>query len=108
MENIKYKITHKPDGVAELESLHKDLLSAIVNDNQPFSTPTVNNLINKVENIIKKLNSKHRLPLRQIENRIIEICQNDKSTHGVNLQIFFSRKHEIIDYSRMSYLNVNI
>jgi hypothetical protein len=108
MKNTVYKISHKPDGLKDLEELSNDLLSTKVNGNHPFSVQTLNNLIWKVDSIIKKLTHKPRLPLYQIENEIIEICKTDTATHGVIVQILFSTKFGEINTSRLSKLTVRI
>ncbi len=101
-------IPHKPDGLADLEALHRDLLSIKTVGNHPFTVQTINSLITKVEIIIKKINHKPRLPLYQIEKRIIELCKEDNSSHGVLLKILFPTKFGKIDPSRLSHLTVNI
>ncbi|TYC07806.1 hypothetical protein ES677_14825 [Bizionia gelidisalsuginis] len=103
-----YVATHKPDGLADLEELYKDLSTTSINDNSPFSLQTKNHLLMKVEMIIKKLQYKPRLPLYQIEKEITEICKRDKSTHGVVIKVLFFSKFGVIDDSRLSHLKVNV
>ena len=99
---------HKPDGLIELEELSKDLLKTSINGNSPFSIQIYNNIISKLDIIIRILKHSPRLPFYQIENEIIKICKIDNSTHGVVLNILFTTKFEKIDTSRLSYLKVNV
>lgn len=100
--------TYKPDGLIELEELYKDLSRISINGNSPFSILVLNNLLIKVEIIIKKLQYQPRLPLYQIEEEITEICKLDKSTQGVVVKILFATKFGVIDDSRLSHLKVNV
>ncbi|WNH07666.1 hypothetical protein [Thalassobellus suaedae] len=108
MENIEYKITEKRIGLTDLENLLKDLLKIDAHNNHPFSTQILNNLILKVDIIIRKLKYNPRLPLIEIEKEIVNICKLDTSTHGVIIKILFSTKFGKIDTSRLSYVTVNV
>lgn len=100
--------TFKPDGLKDLEELYKDFLSISVNGNSPFGTQILNNLILKLDIIIRKIKHKPRLPLYQIEKEIIKICMKDNSSHGVLVEFTFTSKFGNIDPSRLSHLKVNI
>ena len=104
---MKQNIKYKPDGLNVLEDIRKDLLSAYSNINQSdFKVSMLNNLISKINIAIQILTFNPRLPLFQIEERIKEICNNDKTTNGVVVEIQFSERFEKIDKSLMSYLKI--
>ncbi|AXO79668.1 hypothetical protein DZC78_04465 [Olleya aquimaris] len=98
----------KPVGLKEMEELYKDLLGIRLNDNHPFSVKILNNLIIKLELIIKKTNYNPRLPWYEIEKELIEICKMDKSSHGVNIKLLFTSKFGIINESRLSNLKISV
>ena len=103
MNNIE-----KPIGLSDLEALSIDLLKISTYKRAPFSVEILNNLIMKVDIIIRKLKHNPRLPFFEIEKDIIEICKRDPSTHGVVVRILFVKKYVEIDSSRLSCLTVNV
>ena len=98
----------KPVGLKEMEELYKDFLGIRLNDNHPFSVKILNDLIIKLEIIIKKLNYNTRLPWYDIEKEVIDICKRDKSSHGVNIKLLFTSKFGVIDESRLSNLKISV
>ncbi|MEQ3665676.1 hypothetical protein [Olleya sp.] len=98
----------KPLGLKEMEELYKDFLGIRLSDNHPFSVKILNDLIIKLEIIIKKLNYNTRLPWYDIEKEVIDICKMDKFSHGVNIKLLFTSKFGVIDESRLSNLKVSV
>ena len=98
----------KPVVFKEMEEFYKDLLGIRLNDNYPFLVKTLNDLIIKLEIIIKKLNYNPRLPWYDIEKEVIDICKMDKSSHGVNSKLLFTSKFGVIDESRLSNLKISV
>ncbi|WP_417195515.1 hypothetical protein [Bizionia sp.] len=105
MKNIK---TYQPDGLSILEDIRRDLLSACSHADNSLSPRILHNLMSKINIAIEVINYQPRLPLHQIEERIKEICKNDKTTHGVTCNFLFTTKYGNIDYSKLSVLNVNV
>ena len=105
---MKNTIIYKPDGLAMLEEIQKDLLSAYTNTNNSLSVRMLNSLITKVNIAIQIITFNPRLPLYQIEQNITDICTTDKSTHGVSCNFLFITKFGEIDFSRLSHLSINI
>ena len=105
MKNIIYS---KPDGLAQLEELQKDLLSAIIDSNSSLSTAVLNNLMSKVKLIIEIINLNSRLPLFQIEEKIKETCLSDRSIQGVVVEILFAKKYGKIDRSKLAFLTIKV
>lgn len=108
MENIEKINNWKPIGLYDLEELYKSLLSMSTHNNHQFSLQILNNLIIKVDLIIRKFKHNPRLPLVQIEQEIIKICKKDPTTNGVVIKILFANKFGVIDSSRLSYITVNV
>lgn len=99
---------HKSDGLKDLEDLMKTLLSTSVNSNHPFGINILNNLIFKVDIIIKKIQYNPRLPFYQIEKSIIDSCRIDDTINGVIIEILFSKRNECPADPRLAYLKVKL
>lgn len=99
-------IANKSEIIKRLEAFQEDLLSIRVND--ILKIRVVDSLIFKVNIIIEICNYNPRLPLYDIENRIIEMYKKDSSIHGVNVQFLFNNKNAEIDKSRIANLIVKL
>ncbi|SFD20801.1 hypothetical protein SAMN04489722_10667 [Algibacter lectus] len=109
MKNILENTTYGPIGLSELEALRLELYKInTIKSDHPFSLAMINNLILKIDFIIKKLTYNPRLPLHQIEKDIVEICKADVSINGVVVNILFTKKYKEIDSSRLGCLTVNV
>lgn len=108
MEVIANKNIDKQVGLTDLEELHLDLLRIDTNSNNALSRQIMNNLIAKVDIIIKKIKYNPRLPFYDIEREIINICKIDPSTNGVVVKILFTKRFGKIDSSKLSQLTINV
>ncbi|WP_178989530.1 hypothetical protein [Winogradskyella schleiferi] len=97
---------NKSEILKRLEALYSDMLSLRVND--ILKVRVIDNLISKVNIIIEIIKYNPRLPLYDIENAIINLCKEDNSINGVNIQILFNKKFDDVDKNKMAYLIVNV
>ncbi|WP_419211125.1 hypothetical protein ACNR9Q_10260 [Maribacter sp. X9] len=103
-KNIKYL----PDGYVQIDEVIKDLHNLIYQRSSDiWLVRYLNQLISKM-NVTKEIISYNpRLPLQQIEQKIIEMCKG-ASYHGVNISISFITKYPERDLSNFCFLSLSI
>ncbi|MUH37076.1 hypothetical protein D9O36_14585 [Zobellia amurskyensis] len=98
-----------PDGVVNIETLIIDIKSMISSySREPNLVRSLNSIISKLNTIREILHYNHRLPMQQIEERIKEICKEDKYLNGVEIRINFTKKFGEIDETKIGRLTANV
>jgi len=98
-----------PDGYVQIDEVIKDINRLIYTHNENIMLVRSLNLLVTKLNVAKEIISyMPKLPLHQIDQVVISMCNEDPNLHGVHIKLLFKSRNRITNYGKMGELTVEI
>lgn len=97
-----------PDGHLQTVEIIHDLQGIRMTNKDPMIEKSLRTVIGKSYSLIESLNYKPKLPLYQIDQAVISLCNQDSNLHGVHIELLFTSRSENTDFEKMGVLTVKI
>tara|TARA_R110000744_G_scaffold316945_2_gene423625 strand:- start:15058 stop:15390 length:333 start_codon:yes stop_codon:yes gene_type:complete len=98
-----------PDGYVQIDEVVKDIAHLIYMHNGNIMLVRSLNLLLTKLNVAKEIISyMPKLPLYQIDQAVISMCNEDPNLNGVYIKLLFKSRSKNTNYGKMGKLNVEI